>query len=198
MLRSHLRALFGSQPPEEGRLGSANASPRGGPGRGLHSPVCCSEPCRYGMLQQGGTCPGWVPEVERKFQIQIMVLGVRPGALPGTGVRCAQAPGWRLCLIETWAAARSPSCARWVVGSDLNHQTSSCLLLKAMRKCLAALKSDLGVVTWRWVVWSSRGRYRGTLLPFTPSLQEIAVLRKEGLQGKAQHCVSVCLESRVG
>lgn len=61
-----------------------------------------------------------LPEVERKFQIQIMVLGVRPVAIPGTGVHCAQAPGWRL-LTETWAAARSPSCARRVVGSDLNH-----------------------------------------------------------------------------
>lgn len=26
----------------------------------------------------------------------------------------------------------------------------------------------------------------------TPSLQEIAMLKKEGLQGKAQRCVSVC------
>lgn len=29
------------------------------------------------------------------------------------------------CLTETWAAARSPSCARRVVGSDLNHRASS-------------------------------------------------------------------------
>lgn len=37
-----------------------------------------------------------LPEVERKFQIQIMVLSVRPAAIPGTGVHCARAPGWRL------------------------------------------------------------------------------------------------------
>lgn len=29
----------------------------------------------------------------------------------------------------------------------------------------------------------------------TPSLEEMAVLKKEGLQGKAQHCVSVCLRA---
>lgn len=79
--------------------------------------------------------------VERKFRAQIMVLGVRPAAIPGTGVHCARAQ----CLMETGAAGRSPSCARWVVGSHLNHRASSNLLLNAMRKSLALLKSDLGV-----------------------------------------------------
>lgn len=92
--------------------------------RGFYSPCVAFRALEVwdvgtGGLPTQGAAPT-LPEVERKFQIQIMVLGVRPVAIPGTGVRCARAPGWRL-LTETWAAVRSPSCARRVVGSDLNH-----------------------------------------------------------------------------
>lgn len=129
--------------------------------RGCHSPRVLLRPLQVRDVGVGGYHVGWVPE----FWIQMMGLGVRPVAVPGTAVHCAQASGWRLCLMETWAAARSPSCARGVVGSDLNHRASSSLLLKAARKSLASLKSDLGVVIWRWVVWSGRGGYRGAVLP---------------------------------
>lgn len=159
-----LWALFHSQPPEEGRLGSANASPRGdtaGAPRAFTALVWRSEPCRCGCWSRGVTqgAAQTLPEVHRRFQM--MELG--PVVIPGSGVLCA--PTWRLCLTESWAAERSPSCARGVVGSHLNHRASSSLGLKALRKSLASLKSDLGVVIWRWVVWSGRGGYRGTVLP---------------------------------